>query len=73
MSILIKNEISHKKSPQKSPFKNLLRSKSKKLKIYFDTHKKQREWLWFMVLWVFGFSVVAALTYPIKLLIRYVS
>jgi hypothetical protein len=45
----------------------------KRINTYLSAHPKQRQWLWFVALWLFGLGCVTVLTYPLKLIIRHLS
>ncbi len=38
------------------------------VQFWLAQHPKIKQWLWFIILWIFGLVTVVVLTYPIKLL-----
>ncbi|MDX2083415.1 MAG: hypothetical protein SFV53_05480 [Rickettsiales bacterium] len=44
---------------------------TKKVTSYLDNHKNLKQWLWFILLWLGGIISAFVLTYPIKLLIKF--
>lgn len=52
---------------------NIITKTIKKTAHLLEKHPKTKQWLWFVILWLFGFLAVTALTYPIKILIRFLK
>ncbi len=44
-----------------------------KIDWWLKNHPKLKQYLWFIGLWFLGLITVSVLTYPIKLLIRYLG
>lgn len=51
--------------------KQIMRTLTKKIKSYLNTHKNLKQWSWFILLWAVGIISAFVLTYPIKLMIKF--
>ena len=40
---------------------------------WLDSHPRTKQWLWFVALWFAGLMTVTILTYPLKLLFKYLK